>query len=99
MALIKCPECGKEISDLAKICVHCGYPLKAPANPDAAETAEAPAEATAETAAETVTETTEETKEESQSGIAIWLHDLVSKFGKTPLEVWIRSDSPAQRPS
>ncbi len=28
MALIKCPECGKEISDKSEICVHCGYPLK-----------------------------------------------------------------------
>lgn len=27
MALIKCPECGKEISDKAKCCIHCGYPL------------------------------------------------------------------------
>ena len=27
MALIKCPECGKEISDKANACVHCGYPL------------------------------------------------------------------------
>lgn len=27
MALIKCPECGKEISDKAKHCIHCGYPL------------------------------------------------------------------------
>ena len=27
MALIKCPECGKEISDRAKQCIHCGYPL------------------------------------------------------------------------
>lgn len=26
--LIKCPECGKEISDVAEVCVHCGYPLK-----------------------------------------------------------------------
>ncbi len=25
MALIKCPECGKEISDSAKQCPHCGY--------------------------------------------------------------------------
>lgn len=24
MALIKCPECGKEISDEAKICPNCG---------------------------------------------------------------------------
>lgn len=29
MALIKCPECGKEISDNAKNCPQCGYPLKA----------------------------------------------------------------------
>ena len=28
MALIKCPECGKEISDKAKACIHCGYPLE-----------------------------------------------------------------------
>lgn len=43
MALIKCPECGKEISDKAKNCIHCGYPLDsinsenisdAPANTD-----------------------------------------------------------------
>lgn len=27
MALIKCPECGKEISDKAKACIHCGCPL------------------------------------------------------------------------
>ena len=27
MALINCPECGKEISDKAKNCIHCGYPL------------------------------------------------------------------------
>ena len=28
MALIKCPECGKEISDNAQNCPQCGYPLK-----------------------------------------------------------------------
>ena len=27
MALIKCPECGKEISDKSKHCIYCGYPL------------------------------------------------------------------------
>ncbi len=27
MALIKCPECGKDVSDKSKVCVHCGYPL------------------------------------------------------------------------
>ena len=27
MALIKCPECGKEISDKSTCCIHCGYPL------------------------------------------------------------------------
>lgn len=27
MALIKCPECGHEISDLSAACIHCGYPL------------------------------------------------------------------------
>lgn len=28
MALIKCPECNKEISDKSNTCVHCGYKLK-----------------------------------------------------------------------
>lgn len=27
MALIKCPECSKEISDRAVTCIHCGYPI------------------------------------------------------------------------
>lgn len=27
MSLIKCPECGKEISDKSKYCIHCGYPI------------------------------------------------------------------------
>lgn len=28
MALIKCAECGKEISDKAKACIHCGCPIE-----------------------------------------------------------------------
>ena len=28
MALIKCPECGKEVSTAAKICPHCGFPME-----------------------------------------------------------------------
>lgn len=28
MAIIKCPECGQEISDQSRNCIHCGYPLK-----------------------------------------------------------------------
>lgn len=28
MALIKCEECGKEISDKAKVCVNCGCPIE-----------------------------------------------------------------------
>lgn len=27
MSLIKCPECGKEISDKSSTCIHCGFPL------------------------------------------------------------------------
>ena len=27
MPLVKCPECGKEISDQAPACIHCGYPI------------------------------------------------------------------------
>ena len=28
MALIKCPECGKDVSDQSDKCIHCGYPIK-----------------------------------------------------------------------
>jgi len=28
MALIKCPECGKDISDRAPACIHCGCPIQ-----------------------------------------------------------------------
>ena len=28
MGLINCPECGKEVSDQAQSCPHCGYPLE-----------------------------------------------------------------------
>lgn len=29
MSLVKCPECGKEVSDQAPTCPQCGRPLKA----------------------------------------------------------------------
>ncbi len=32
MALIKCPECGKDVSDRAPTCIHCGYPLSQSTN-------------------------------------------------------------------
>ncbi len=28
MALINCPECGKEISDKSEKCIHCGFPIR-----------------------------------------------------------------------
>lgn len=34
MAIISCPECGKEISDQAEKCIYCGYPLKKQEQPD-----------------------------------------------------------------
>jgi len=33
VALIKCPECGTEISDKAKQCIKCGCPIKAEVEP------------------------------------------------------------------
>lgn len=27
MAIIKCPECGKDVSDKARNCPHCGNPI------------------------------------------------------------------------
>ncbi len=29
MALIKCPECGRQVSDMAVACPDCGYPIAA----------------------------------------------------------------------
>lgn len=44
MALIKCPECGKSVSDAAPACPGCGYPISThvpqkPVEPDAARRA------------------------------------------------------------
>ncbi len=33
MALIECPQCGKQVSDTAELCVHCGAVLKEPPAP------------------------------------------------------------------
>ena len=38
MALIKCPECEKKISDKAVACPHCGAPQNCKSTPDADET-------------------------------------------------------------
>lgn len=27
MALITCPECGRQVSDAAQVCPNCGYPI------------------------------------------------------------------------
>lgn len=27
MALIKCPECGNNVSDRCSVCIHCGFPI------------------------------------------------------------------------
>ncbi len=43
MALIKCPECGKEVSDKAKNCPTCGYPL-IESNPETKPTKESSSE-------------------------------------------------------
>jgi hypothetical protein len=37
MALIKCPECAKEISDTVSNCPHCGYAIKKPGPPTVIE--------------------------------------------------------------
>lgn len=33
MAMIKCPDCGKDVSDKAKACPECGCPIDAPVCP------------------------------------------------------------------
>lgn len=39
MALITCPECGKQISDQSKHCPYCGYPMQ-PTEEDSAPSSE-----------------------------------------------------------
>ncbi len=59
MALIKCPECGHEVSDKASSCPNCGYPIRSAENPvlpDEPEKPELSKEPSAETAAENVIE-------------------------------------------
>ena len=34
MTLIKCKECGKEVSNQAAVCIHCGYELKSRVCPE-----------------------------------------------------------------
>ena len=42
MALIKCRECGKDVSDSATACPNCGYPLRTTEPAALATTADAP---------------------------------------------------------
>lgn len=49
MALIKCPECGREISDQAAACPQCGFPISA-ARSEPAEESAPPAPVTTATA-------------------------------------------------
>ena len=37
MALISCPECGKQISDAANTCPHCGFPITSQATSSISE--------------------------------------------------------------
>lgn len=60
MALVKCPECGGNVSDKAENCVHCGYPLLR--NVNAASIANA-------TQTETTVDVTQESLTEGQSGV------------------------------
>jgi hypothetical protein len=34
MTLIACPDCGKQVSDQAPACIHCGKPLAPVPDPD-----------------------------------------------------------------
>ena len=37
MALVRCEDCGRNISDLSRACIHCGRPLSEDAAPEAEE--------------------------------------------------------------
>lgn len=45
MALIRCPDCGREVSDAAPACPQCGRPSAQPAPPPLVQPADTPLEA------------------------------------------------------
>lgn len=67
MALIKCPECGKEVSDQAEVCIHCGYPLTAK-KAESGETAPGTAEEKQELKQEPQQESKEKTGGKAKAG-------------------------------
>lgn len=69
MALIKCPECGQEISDKAKMCPHCGFELHAAENAVSPQQENKPA-ATPATEPKPATATTPATAEKAPAADA-----------------------------
>lgn len=71
MALIKCPECGRDVSDKAFVCIHCGYPIKENAEKSAKDesiSTELPSQETSAPQEKQLPpqETTEQTEKESK---------------------------------
>lgn len=70
MALINCPECGKEASDKAEKCPNCGYPFANLSN-EAEMPGETPKENTEETTREKLRKTPQQKqrKTRKESGL------------------------------
>ena len=88
MSLIKCPECGQEISDKAKMCPHCGYELPAVLGEEELPQQIAPVEA--QSAEEKPTDKTEpaQTAPDIETVVKTWKQHEPYK-GKVAMILWI----------
>ena len=83
MSLIKCPECGHDVSDKARTCPHCGYELR----PSAAEKATTPQKQKAEEAKDVAT-TSPKGSSRVENVIEAWKRQASFK-GKVAAIFWI----------
>ena len=91
MALIKCPECGKEVSNKALACIHCGCPLETGVDNVEKNTME---ESSLETASDVQVE---EVEEQSVSGVEEEIKQEesdVNNLNEEELNVTVDAESP-----
>lgn len=84
MALIHCPECGKEISDQAPACIHCGYPLAQ----EVREAGPAPREGTYAVVLMSDVPKPEEVLETLQNRAGMTRCEACDAVGNLPFPVW-----------
>ncbi len=82
MALIVCPECGKEISDRAPACIFCGYPLEK-------DTSLQRNEEPKDTIVSDLVNRAEQLRISKKYANALQLYEKAAKLGDAYSQVWI----------